>query len=136
MSVAALEALTLRRHLDRGIELQPRRWFRDLARVVDVPWDLSAGGDLAVPGVPGTRTLKGRLLGGYLNRLHAAAANDATSPPLSCESPDWSHHPRHCSAPPNILRVFWGGAVGGCRPRSPRARLGNLTPRTFLPAAD
>jgi len=77
MSVAALEALTLRRHLERGIEPQPRRWFRDLARVIDVPWDMSAGGDLAFPGVPGRRTLKTRLLGGYLARLHAAAASDA-----------------------------------------------------------
>jgi 2-polyprenyl-6-methoxyphenol hydroxylase-like FAD-dependent oxidoreductase len=77
MCVAALEALTLRRHLERGVEPQPHRWFRDLARVVDVPWDMSAGGDLAFPGVPGQRTLKVRVLGAYLSRLHAAAANDA-----------------------------------------------------------
>ena len=54
MSVAALEALTLRRHLARGIEPQPRRWFRDLARVVDVPWEMAAGGDLILPRRPGT----------------------------------------------------------------------------------
>ena len=77
MSVAALEALTLRRHLERGVEPQPRRWFRDLARVVGVPWDMSAGGDLVFPGVPGRRTLKVRLLGAYLARFHAAAAHDA-----------------------------------------------------------
>ena len=77
MSVAALEALTLRRHLGQGTEPQPRRWFRDLSRVVDVPWDMSAGADLALPGVPGHRTFKMRLLGGYLSRLHAAAADDA-----------------------------------------------------------
>jgi 2-polyprenyl-6-methoxyphenol hydroxylase-like FAD-dependent oxidoreductase len=77
MSVAALEALTLRRHLERGIEPQPARWFRDLGRVIDVPWDMSAGGDLAFPGVPGQRTLKIRILGAYLTRLHAAAAHDA-----------------------------------------------------------
>ena len=77
MSVAALEALTLRRHLEQGIEPQPRRWFRDLARVVDVPWDMSAGGDLAFPGVQGRRTLKVRLVNAYLARLHAAAAHDA-----------------------------------------------------------
>jgi hypothetical protein len=77
MSVAALEALTLRRHLRRGVEPQPRRWFRDLARVVDAPWDMSAGGDLVVPGVPGRPTLKLRLVNAYLARLHAAAAHDA-----------------------------------------------------------
>jgi 2-polyprenyl-6-methoxyphenol hydroxylase-like FAD-dependent oxidoreductase len=77
MTVAALEALTLRRHLERGIEPRPRRWFRDLARVVDVPWDMSAGGDLAFPGVQGRRTPKVRLANAYLARLHAAAARDA-----------------------------------------------------------
>ena len=76
MSVAALEALTLRRHLERGVEPEPRRWFRDIARVVDVPWSMSAGGDLLFRGVPGDRTLKIRLLGYYLSHLHAAAARD------------------------------------------------------------
>jgi hypothetical protein len=42
-----------------------------------VAWDMSAGGDLVFPGVPGRRTLKSRLLGAYLARLHAAAAHDA-----------------------------------------------------------
>jgi 2-polyprenyl-6-methoxyphenol hydroxylase-like FAD-dependent oxidoreductase len=77
MSVAAVGALALRRRLERGIEPQPRRWFRDLARLVDVPWDMSAGGDLVFPGVQGRRTLKSRLVNGYIARLHAAAAHDA-----------------------------------------------------------
>ena len=77
MTVAALEALTLRRHLASGVEPQPRRWFRDLARVVDVPWQMAAGGDLLFPDVQGRRTRKIRLLGAYLTRLHAAAAHDA-----------------------------------------------------------
>jgi 2-polyprenyl-6-methoxyphenol hydroxylase-like FAD-dependent oxidoreductase len=77
MSVAALEALALGRHLERGTEPEPRRWFRDLARVVDTPWDIAVGGDLAFPGVGGRRTLKVRLVNAYLARLHAAAAHDA-----------------------------------------------------------
>jgi 2-polyprenyl-6-methoxyphenol hydroxylase-like FAD-dependent oxidoreductase len=78
ITVAALEALALRRHLERGIQPQPRRFFADLARVVDVPWDIAAGGDLVFPGVPGRRALKVRLISAYLARLHAAAAHDAT----------------------------------------------------------
>ncbi|HEY5845784.1 MAG TPA: hypothetical protein VIT42_03225 [Microlunatus sp.] len=77
MSVAALEALTLRRHLDLGIEPRPHRWFRDLAHVIDVPWGMSAGGDLLFPGVSDQRPVKFRLLGAYLARLHAAAEDDA-----------------------------------------------------------
>ena len=77
MSVAALEALALRRHLEHGTAPRPRRWFRELARVVDVPWDIAAGGDLVFPGVQGRRTAKVRLVSAYLARLHAAAAHDA-----------------------------------------------------------
>jgi len=77
MSVAALEALALRRHLRRGVVPQPRRWFREIARVVDVPWDIAVGGDLVFPGVPGRRTAKVRLVNAYLARLHPAAAHDA-----------------------------------------------------------
>jgi 2-polyprenyl-6-methoxyphenol hydroxylase-like FAD-dependent oxidoreductase len=78
MSVAAVEALALRRHVVGGAVLQPRRFFRDLARVVDVPWDIAVGGDLVFPGVPGRRTRKVRLINAYLARLHAAAAHDAS----------------------------------------------------------
>jgi 2-polyprenyl-6-methoxyphenol hydroxylase-like FAD-dependent oxidoreductase len=78
MSVAALEALILRRYLQRGTRPQPRRVFRDLARVVDVPWEIAVGGDLIFPGVQGRRTLKARLVNAYLARLHGAAAHDAT----------------------------------------------------------
>jgi hypothetical protein len=77
MSVAALEALALRRHLEHGTAPRPRRWFRELARVVDVPWDIAAGGDLVFPGVQGRRTAKVRLVNAYLARLHAAATHDA-----------------------------------------------------------
>ena len=77
MSVAALEALTLRRHLQLGAVPQPRRFFAEVARVVDVPWDIAAGGDLVFPGVPERRPLKVRLVSAYLARLHAAAAHDA-----------------------------------------------------------
>jgi hypothetical protein len=76
ITVAALEALALRRHLERGAEPQPGRFFGEVARVVDVPWDIAAGGDLVFPGVPGRRPLKVRLVSAYLARLHAAAAHD------------------------------------------------------------
>ena len=78
MTVAALEALALRRHLQPGTQPQSGPFFTDLARVVDVPWDIAVGGDLVFPGVEGRRTLKSRLINAYLARLHAAAAHDAT----------------------------------------------------------
>jgi len=109
MSVAALEALTLRRHLARGIEPEPRRWFRDLARVVAVPWDMSAGGDLLFPGVPGHRTLKIRLLGGYLTRLHAAATADPYLATAFMRVAGLVAPPPSLLAPGIILRVVRAG---------------------------
>ncbi|HET9005711.1 MAG TPA: FAD-binding monooxygenase [Actinomycetes bacterium] len=77
MSVAAVQALVVRRHLARGVEPQPRRVFRGLARVVEVPWGIAARGDLVFPGVQGRRTAKVRLVDADLGRLQAAAAHDA-----------------------------------------------------------
>jgi hypothetical protein len=77
MSVAALEALALRRHLTRGREPRTRKVMGDIARVVNLPWDMAAGGDLAFPGVEGSRTAKVRLGNVYIPRVHAAAAQDA-----------------------------------------------------------
>ena len=77
MTVAALEALALRDQLRGGRPPQPAAFHRQVARIVDAPWELAVGGDLAFPGVEGRRTPKTRLLGTYVDRLHAAAATDA-----------------------------------------------------------
>jgi 2-polyprenyl-6-methoxyphenol hydroxylase-like FAD-dependent oxidoreductase len=76
MSVAALQALALREELRHEGEPQPRRYFRAIGRVVDVPWQMAVGGDLAFAGVPGRRTLVTKLLNRYLSRLHSAVARD------------------------------------------------------------
>jgi 2-polyprenyl-6-methoxyphenol hydroxylase-like FAD-dependent oxidoreductase len=78
MTMAALHALTLREHLATTSEPDPRRFFRDVARVVEVPWQLAVGADLAFPEVQGRRTARQRMLGRYVMRLQAAAAHDAT----------------------------------------------------------
>ena len=53
MSVAAIDAITLRVHLDLGCEPRPRKVLRDMAKAIDVPWDMAIGADLAFPGVEG-----------------------------------------------------------------------------------
>jgi 2-polyprenyl-6-methoxyphenol hydroxylase-like FAD-dependent oxidoreductase len=119
MSVAALEALALRRHLERGIEPQPRRWFRDLARLVDVPWDMAAGGDLVFPGVPGRRTVKVRLVSAYLTRLHAAAAHDASLASAFIRVAGLVADPRTLLRPQvavRVLRASLHSAAGARRP--------------------
>jgi flavin-dependent dehydrogenase len=108
ITVAALEALALRRHLERGIQPQPHRFFADLARVVDVPWDIAAGGDLVFPGVPGRRTLKVRLISAYLARLHAAAAHDAHLASAFVRVIGMVAPPQSLLAPGVALRVLRG----------------------------
>lgn len=76
MTVAAIGAVVLRDHLQRG----PRpvaRYFRDLAKAIDAPWDMSAGGDLGFPGVQGKRGLKTRLGNVFVSRIQAAATRDS-----------------------------------------------------------
>jgi len=125
ISVAALESLTLRRHLERGIEPEPRRWYRDLARVIDVPWDMSAGGDLAFPGVPGHRSHKVRIMGAYLARLHAAAAHDPHLSTAFMRVAGLVAPPQLLLRPDLALRVLVGSLrltrpTGGARPAESR----------------
>lgn len=78
MTVAALEAATLRDLLrGGGKELAPR-FFRAAARHVGVAWNLAAGGDLGLPPevVPGPRPLPVRAVGSYVDRFQAAAEHD------------------------------------------------------------
>jgi 2-polyprenyl-6-methoxyphenol hydroxylase-like FAD-dependent oxidoreductase len=75
MSVAALESRMLARWVARG--RGPERFYADCARVIDVPWSVAVGTDLRFPEVEGPRPLGGRLLRRYLDRVVAAAAQDA-----------------------------------------------------------
>jgi len=106
MTVAAVEALTLRRHLRRGTQPQPHRFFGDLARVVDVPWDIAVGGDLVFPGVHGRRTARVRLANAYLGRLHAAAAHDADLASAFMRVAGLVTPPRSLLRPGILLRVL------------------------------
>jgi 2-polyprenyl-6-methoxyphenol hydroxylase-like FAD-dependent oxidoreductase len=76
MTLAAHGADLLRRHLRLHGPLRSRQFHRALARSVEPVWQMATGADLALPGVPGTPTTRQRLLGRYVERLHAAAATD------------------------------------------------------------
>jgi 2-polyprenyl-6-methoxyphenol hydroxylase-like FAD-dependent oxidoreductase len=80
MTVAALQALALHKHLRRGIAPRSRSVLRALARAIDAPWELAIGADLSLPGVDGRRTPKRRIANAYVTQLQAAAADN---PPLA-----------------------------------------------------
>jgi 2-polyprenyl-6-methoxyphenol hydroxylase-like FAD-dependent oxidoreductase len=76
MTVAAIETMVLDRHVRQG-DPSPQAYFRDLARAIDAPWDMSAGTDLGFPGVEGQRTVKTRMGNVFIPSLQAAAVEDS-----------------------------------------------------------
>ncbi|MEV0358511.1 FAD-dependent monooxygenase [Nocardia sp. NPDC050697] len=81
MAVAAQQALVLRGCLATAARRSPdpalpARFYAAASAVVDVAWRLSAGSDLANPGVRGQRTARTRLTNAYVARAHRAAHAD------------------------------------------------------------
>ena len=78
MTVAALDALTLRECLSRGgQESLSRRYFRAAAKHIAVPWQMGAGGDLAFPAVEGQRQPSMRLMNRFGGWVLVACESDA-----------------------------------------------------------
>jgi 2-polyprenyl-6-methoxyphenol hydroxylase-like FAD-dependent oxidoreductase len=73
MTVSALESLALQNCLAKGSENLAKRFFKEAAKVVDIPWSIAVGSDLRIPQVEGTRSLKVRFLNWYISKLHVAA---------------------------------------------------------------
>jgi 2-polyprenyl-6-methoxyphenol hydroxylase-like FAD-dependent oxidoreductase len=78
MTLAALGADVLDRHLARYGRIRPRRFHRQLASRVRPAWQMVTAADLALPEVDGRPSPSQRMLGAYVHRLHAAAASDPT----------------------------------------------------------
>src|SRR5262249_7852907 len=74
VTVAADQALVLRRLLAGARPPAAGQYFRAIAKTINQPWDFAVGADLALPGVPGTRTRKIRMTNAYLARLLPAAS--------------------------------------------------------------
>lgn len=77
MTVAGIQAMALRGLLAEAAVPPAGRYFTEIARVIDVPWQTAVGADLAFPGVTGERTTEIQERNAYVSRLHAAAATDA-----------------------------------------------------------
>ena len=114
MTVAALEAealhrcLLVRRLPDRRGDL-PRRFFRAAAKVIDPAWQLAAGGDLALPEIPGHRSVATRMLNRYIARLHRAAEHDSQVPTAFVRVAALLDPPSAIATPRIMARVLAGG---------------------------
>ncbi len=76
MTVAACEALALRDALAEAPNRLAARFFAAAAKIIDVPWQMAVGGDLALPQVPGPRPFPVRLINAYMARVRKAAVDD------------------------------------------------------------
>ena len=115
MSVAALQALALRAHLEQYITPRPVAFLRQIGRIVDVPWNMATGGDLAFPKVAGRRTVRVRLLNRYLAGLLAGAADDPRLGRAFLRVAGLVDPPQTLLAPGVVARVL---RPGWHRPRS------------------
>lgn len=78
MSVSALAALVLRRHLSGAGQPDAAAYFADLAaEVVDGVWDMAITSDLSLPGVPGERPAELMQIIEHVGRLQDAAHENA-----------------------------------------------------------
>ncbi|MYW93960.1 FAD-dependent oxidoreductase [Amycolatopsis rubida] len=109
MTVAAQEALALRAHLEAEGPGRPRAFFAGIAKVIDVPWGMSAAGDLGFAGVPGKRTAQVKFLNAYLARLRAAAARDGRLTSTFMRVAGLVDPPSALLSPATALRVLRNG---------------------------
>ncbi|MEE4540354.1 FAD-dependent monooxygenase [Streptomyces sp. V4-01] len=117
MSVAALQALTLRAHLARPGRPSSAAYFKDIAAVVDLPWEMSAGGDLAYPEAEGPRPPKVRFFNAYMARLQRAASKDPKVTEVLMRVAGLLDPPQALLMPGILLRVLIGGFL---RPAVPQ----------------
>jgi 2-polyprenyl-6-methoxyphenol hydroxylase-like FAD-dependent oxidoreductase len=107
MTVAAMEAALLRDMLGNGSAPGPHKYFRRMAKVIDTPWQITVGADLAFPDVSGRRTVKVRLVNAYLPRLHAAASTDRSLARALVRVMGMVDKPEGLLRPDRTLRVLW-----------------------------
>jgi 2-polyprenyl-6-methoxyphenol hydroxylase-like FAD-dependent oxidoreductase len=106
MSVAALEAIELRRCLERGDQRLAQRFFGAAAKVVGQAWDMAVGGDLALPEVEGHRPLALRISNAYVERLLRVAEHDPVVASAFSDVGDLLAPPQELLRPRILWRVL------------------------------
>ena len=119
MTVAACEALVLRQQLARGLEGLPQRFLKAAARVIDTPWHLAVGGDLALPQVPGPRPFPVRWINAYVARVQRVAVSDPHVAGAFVQVMHLLAAPASLFAPPVLWRVWRHGGRRTCPADAP-----------------
>jgi 2-polyprenyl-6-methoxyphenol hydroxylase-like FAD-dependent oxidoreductase len=106
MTSAAMQAEAVRAVLAGDRAPTWRRYLPAIARAVDPAWQISAGGDLAFPGVAGRRTPLIRTVNAYLPRVHAAASQDVEMAARFIRVGALVDRPETLVRPGTVLRVL------------------------------
>ena len=108
MTTAASEAALLDECLRAGLPGIARRFFQRANRLLDLPWSISAGSDLAFPEVEGKRVPAMRLVGQYLARLLIASRQDIVLNIAFQRVTNLIDPPASLFRPDIVLRVLMG----------------------------
>jgi pimeloyl-ACP methyl ester carboxylesterase/2-polyprenyl-6-methoxyphenol hydroxylase-like FAD-dependent oxidoreductase len=127
MTVAAAQAIALCDCLERGGRDLARRFFSAAGAPIDHAWQLSVGGDLALPEVEGRRSARVRIINAYLRRVRAAAEHDRAVARAFIAVVGMLERPPHLLRPAIAVRVArgprpvsWSERVEGVRLRELR----------------
>lgn len=112
MTVAALEAGVLADCLDGGLDDLAHRFFARTSRLIDIPWQMVVGNDLAHPEIRGRRTPLSRFFNWYIARLHRAGRRDAVVTRRFLEVANLIETPLTLLSPPTAWRVLRGNLAG------------------------
>jgi 2-polyprenyl-6-methoxyphenol hydroxylase-like FAD-dependent oxidoreductase len=111
MTVAAMETLTLGKHLDSPT-LNALEFFSEISGQIASPWEFSATADLGYAGVEGERTEQILMINQFITGLQAAAVHDPVltdaflrvaglvDEPMALMSPDIQHRVMQQAGPP------------------------------------
>jgi 2-polyprenyl-6-methoxyphenol hydroxylase-like FAD-dependent oxidoreductase len=108
MTTAASEAALLDECLREGLPGLARRFFRRASRLLDAPWNIAAGGDLAYPEVEGKHVPAQRLVGMYLDRLLKASREDTVLNVAFQRVTNLLDPPANLFRPNIVIRVLLG----------------------------
>jgi 2-polyprenyl-6-methoxyphenol hydroxylase-like FAD-dependent oxidoreductase len=121
MTVAALESGVLASSLEGGLENLWKRFFKRAAKVVDIPWTLAAGADLAFPEAVGKRGPEVKIINAYVDKLLEAAWTDSK---LTVAF----HQVSNLLKPPSSLfapNIIWRVLLGSRKPSTPKIHHGS-----------
>lgn len=111
MTVAACEALALRDVIAKGVLEGMDRlsgpFFKAASKVIDNPWQIAVGADLAIPTVQGERPFMKRAINAYMRALFRAAEHDAHAAIAFRNVVHMLHPPASLFMPNTLARVAW-----------------------------